>query len=272
MLHNKTDIRVINHSIKDINGVINSPVVYSLLSEEKNTFTGKGVSISVLDTGCPRHKDIKVSGTHINFYDSESDEYDKNGHSTMVSGVMSANNKSTIVGLIPHAKVLYGKVVDNKGKCEYNSLVAGILWSIVKNVDIIVISLGTQYNYPVLRDAIIKAKKNGICIFAASGKEVEKENGEADYPARYDEVFSVGCLPRSKNKRDMVKRKVDICLPNKKFYTTYLNNKYVRAGGSSMATAYVAGVAATIIEKYKNKIPSNEIPFLCYSKLIKHFE
>ena len=205
-------------------------------------------------------------------YDPEADEYDKHGHSTMVSGIISANNKSAITGLAPHAKVLYGKVVDNKGRCEYNSLVAGVLWSIVKKVDIIVISMGTQYDYPVLHDAIVKARENNICIFAAAGKEVEKEDGEPDFPARYDETFSVGFLPRSIAKREKVKEKVDFCLPNKGLYTTYLNNKYTRASGSSIAAAYTAGLAATVIERYKGKIPSHEIPPLCYSKLIKYFE
>ena len=272
MLSDNINIRIVKHRTKNIYKELSSPVNYKFIENKGETATGKGVSIAVLDTGCPKHKDIKVTGDHVNFYDPNADEYDKHGHSTMVSGIISANNESTIVGLAPHAKVIYGKVVDNKGRCEYNSLVAGILWAIVKKIDIIVISMGTQYDYPVLHDAVVKARENNICIFAASGKEIEKKDEEADFPARYGEVFSVGFLPRVKAKRDMVKKKVDFCLPNKGLYTTYLNNKYTKTTGSSVATAYVSGVAATIIERYKGKIPRYEIPTLCYSKLIKYFE
>ncbi|KKK51245.1 hypothetical protein LCGC14_3116900, partial [marine sediment metagenome] len=61
-----------------------------------------------------------------------------------MAGIIKANNRKSIIGVAPHAKILFSKVVNHKGQCSFNSLVAGVLWSIVKEVDIIVIAMGTQ--------------------------------------------------------------------------------------------------------------------------------
>ena len=237
--------------------VVYSPYAYGI----DNKCTGQGVKIAILDSGCTNHKDIKFEGDKINFCEDNLSVSDNNGHSTMMAGIIRANNKNSIIGLAPHSKLLFGKIVNHKGQCSFNSLVAGILWSIVKEVDIIVIALGTQYDYRVLNDAIKKAKDHGICIFAASG-----DSDELDYPARYDEVFSAGFLTRSKKKNDMIKENVDFYLPNKGLYTTYLDNKYVKISGSSVSTAFFAGLGAVLVEQYKKENKKN-ISKLVYDKL-----
>lgn len=237
--------------------IVYSPSAYGI----DNRCTGKGVKIAILDSGSTNHKDIKFEGEKISLCDDNTIVNDKNGHSTMISGIIKANNKKNIVGLAPHAKLLFCKVVNQKGECEFNSLVAGILWAITKNVDIIVIALGSQYDYKVLHDVIKKAREHNICIFAATGNREE-----IDFPAKYDEVFSTGFLTRSKSKNEIIKKNADFYLPNKGLYTTYLNNKYVRISGSSISTAFFAGLAATLVEQYKKERKEN-IPKLVYNNL-----
>jgi len=239
------------------NTIVYSPSIYGI----NNGCTGRGVKIAILDSGCPIHKDIKINGDKDNFCEDNVIVNDKLGHSTIVSGIIKAYNKKSIIGLAPNSELLFGKVVDNKGYSSFNSLIAGVLWAIIKRVDIIVIAMGTQYDYRVLYDAIRKAREHGICVFAASG---DKE--KIDFPAQYKEVFSTGFLTRSKSKNDIIKRNVDFYLPNKGFYTTYLNNKYVKASGSSVSAAFFAGLSAVLIEQYKKEKKKN-IPRLIYSKL-----
>jgi major intracellular serine protease len=183
----------------------------------------------------------------------------------MMAGIIKSNNRKSIIGLAPHSKLLFSKVVNHKGECSFNSLVAGVLWSIVKGADIIVIAMGSQYDYRVLHDAVKKAREHDICIFAASGDE-----DELDFPARYEEVFSAGFLTRSKKKNEIIKKNVDFYLPNKGLYTTYLENKYVRISGSSVSTAFFAGIAAVLVEQYKKENKKN-ISKLVYAELDRIF-
>jgi len=134
-----------------------------------STCTGKGVKIAILDSGYPQHKSIKISGEKASFCEENIDIEDKIGHATMIAGIINANDKKSIVGFAPHASLLYGKIVNNKGICDFNSLVAGILWAIVQEVNIIVMALGTQYDYIVLQEVIKKAINHNILIFAAAG-------------------------------------------------------------------------------------------------------
>jgi subtilisin family serine protease len=241
--------------------IIYSPSVYGV----DNKCTGRGVKIAILDSGCTNHKDIKFEGDKISFCDENIISNDKNGHSTMMAGIIKSNSRKSIIGLAPHSKLLFAKVVNYKGECSFNSLVAGVLWAIVKDVDIIVIAMGSQYDYRVLNDAIKKAKEHDICVFAAAG-----DSEKIDFPARYDEVFSAGFLTRSKKKNDLIKEKVDFYLPNKGLYTTYLENKYAKISGSSVSTVFFAGLAAVLVEQYKKENKKN-ISKLVYSELDRIF-
>ena len=156
-----------------------SPADYKI----SNSFTGAGVKIAIIDSGCPSHKDIKVSGDKISFCNNNRTTVDKMGHSTIVSGIINAKNKKVITGLAPNAKMYYAKVIDDQGNSSFNSLLSAILWAIVKEVDIITLALGTQYDYSIIHDAVQKARKNGICIFAAAGNDVKRNGVEVDYPA-----------------------------------------------------------------------------------------
>jgi len=260
-VYSKSHFKIDKKQIKNISDKI-TPISY-----QRNGYTGDGVRISIIDSGCPNHKDIKVDGEKTSFCDENIDTEDRFGHATIVSGIISANNKDSIIGIAPNSKLLFAKVTNDAGECSFNSIVAEILWSIIKKVDIIVIAMGTQYDYYVLHDAIKKAKDNHICIFAASGNNVIDE--EINFPARYEEVFSAGFLIRGKEKNKKIITKSGLYIPNKGLYTTYIGNKYVRAYGSSISTAYFAGQAALLIEEYKKTIPQNEIPTLIYSKLVK---
>ena len=239
------------------NPIIYSPLKYGI----DNKCTGKGVKIAVLDSGCPNHKDIKVEGEKISLCDENSNTNDKNGHATMVSGIIKSDNKNTIVGLAPHSKLLFGKITNNKGQCDFNALIAGVLWGIVKEVDIIIIAMGGKYDYRVLYDAVKKAKSRGICVFAAAG-----DDEVVNYPAKYKEIFSTGFLTKNNEINEKMKKKINLYLPNKSLYSTYLDNKYVKVGGSSISTSFFAWLGAVLIEQYKRENKRN-IPKLVYDKL-----
>ncbi|MCK5763845.1 MAG: S8 family serine peptidase [Clostridiales bacterium] len=246
------------------NPIIYSPEEYGISAQ----YTGKGVKILVIDSGSPKHKDINKDSEKQDFASGDDDFYDNTGHGTMVAGVIAAQKKKSMIGIAPQAEMLYAKVTDSKGDSSYGAIVSSILWGIVKKVDIIVMALGSQYDYQVLHDAIKKASDREILIFAASGNNINKDDSEIDYPARYLEVYSVGNLTRTKKNNIKILEKVDFAMKNQVIVSTYLKNKYINVSGSSMSTAFVAGLASLLIEK-SNKEKKKYIPQTIYSQLQK---
>jgi len=239
-----------NYSIEtsDYKEKLEKPIIYKIPGIES---TGRDVSISVIDSGYPRHKDInaKYKKDRIGFCQGEKFVFDKNGHSTAISGIIKAKNSKSMTGLAYDANVKYCKVVDNQGDCNFNSLVAAILWSIVANVDIIVIAMGTNHDYPILRDAIKKAVDADILVVAASG-----EGSDVEYPAKYDDVISVAS-------KDSLKEKSTIVWNVDDTVTTGLKNTYIKVSGSSVSTAFVAGVSACLVENYKKVKTLSKNPY-----------
>lgn len=249
---------------------IEEPVVYS--PEEYGIsaqYTGKNIKILVIDSGSPKHKDINKDSEKQDFASGDDNFYDSTGHGTMVAGIIASQKKSSIIGIAPKAEMLYAKVTDKNGDSSYGAIVSSLLWGIVRKVDIIIMALGAQYDYQVLHDAIKKAHENGILIFAAAGNDINEEDSEINYPARYPEVYSVGNLTRTKKNNVKILEKVDFAMKNKVFVSTYLKNKYINVSGSSMSTAFVAGLAALLIEKSK-KEKKKYTPQTIYTQLQKN--
>jgi len=228
--------------------VKHSPKDYGL----SDKYSGKNVKIALLDSGTPHHKDIKVKGESVNLCGSKDDK-DKYGHSTMINGIICANNNKGLVGISPNSEILNIKVIDNKGNANFNSIVSGVLWAIVKKVDIICLPLGSQYDYSVLHDVIIKAHKENILIIASAGNKIKNKKSKVEYPANYNKCFSVCSLNRLKRINNIISEKVDFTFPYSSYYTTYLDNKYVEAGGSSISTAFITGIVSILIEKFKKE-------------------
>lgn len=207
--------------------------------------TGKGINITIIDTGSPDHKDIVNAGNAVDVSEKPKDHKDRHGHATMVAGIIGCKNNKQIVGAAPDAKLSFAKVINQTGECAFSSLVAAILWSIVKKTDIILMSLGSKNDYSVLHDAVKKAHSHGILIIAAN-----ENKKEPSYPAYYPECLSVSLGKRKFRKKNTM----SLSLPNDPIYTTYLNGKYATATGPSMAAAMTAALAALMMENCaKNK-------------------
>lgn len=248
--------RVTHNKYKTPNKIFNKldkPHAYTPLSFGlSNDLSGRGIKISILDSGHPDHPDIKKIIECINITGDNGDKTDKHGHSTMISGIIGSKNPQAITGISPESSLYFAKVVTKEEECQYNSLVAGVLWSIVKKVDIILMCLGSETDYPVLHDVIRKAYEQNICIIAADGiSDVD------EYPASYPEVLAIGGLPNK------CSRSVQLVLPEYECYTTYLGGSFAKAVGTSLHAAIGAGLAALLIEKDKKNITPNSI----YSKL-----
>jgi len=226
---------------------------FSFISLRVKRLTGKGVKVAIVDSGAPFHVSISDNITeHVNLLDHVSSHHDVFGHATMVSGVLGANSKQ-IHGIAPNVKFYTAKVSDNEGASDFNALVAGVLWAVVKRVDIIVIALSTAIDYPVLHNAIKKAYDENICIIAASSNG---KNGDLSYPSAYAECLGFVAKPKNKNLLDNMLDKqgnVIVQMPSNGIITTYQKDQYIRVYGSSFAAAIGAGILACLIEQKGKK-------------------
>ena len=237
-----------NHFAKPSRQIVYNLKDYGL--DEK--FTGKGVKIAILDTGKPDHTDIKNVIESVDVFDETKSPKDLHGHSTMISGFIAGNGPN-IKRLAYESSLYYAKISNNNGDTNYNAIVAGVLWAVVKKVDIILMSFSTNYDFSLFHTAIKKAHDSNICILAAS----DTKNSDKSYPADYAEVFSCKSIISDDNlklsKQSDLPYNLNMNFPADGLETTFLQDTYIKASGSSFAAALGSGLAASIICKRKNK-------------------
>ena len=104
------------------------------------------------------------------------------------------------------------------------------------------------------RRAIMKAFAANVLIFNSSGNTNSNLDEHPHYPTKYQEVIGVA----GTNQKDL---KVDdsnygsivsVSAPGFNIYTTQPEGEYIFDGGTSMASPFVAGLAALILSVDKN--------------------
>jgi len=231
-----------------------------------STSGGDGILIAVLDTGITAHPDLKnkiqqcKDFTNYKYPVIDSRCEDKNGHGTHVAGIIAADggaDKLGIYGVAPQAKLLVYKVCANDGSCYADDVAVGIRTAVDQGVDIINMSFGGDGDSPLVHDAINYAVSKGVMLVAAAGNDGPFE-ASIDYPAALSSVIAVGALNQtlqvaewsslginSSSKPFTVEEKdIEFAAPGVNIESTYKNNGYMILSGTSMASPFVAGLAA----------------------------
>ena len=232
-------------------------------------FTGKGVNIAILDTGFnlghPDFADRVIKSE--SFIEGEKVE-DLNGHGTHCTGIAAgSSNKSSGVryGVAKEANIYIGKVLSNQGSGSDSSILAGIEWALTNKCQVISMSLGAAVSlgetYSNIYNDIGKlAMAQGTIIIAAAGNESNRNMGvisPVGHPANCPSIMAVGAL---NSKMDVANfscgglnpngGQVDVGAPGVAVYSAYKSpDNYGIISGTSMATPYVAGIAALYYEE-----------------------
>lgn len=215
---------------------------------------GAGVKVAIIDTGIDLdHPDLAVAGD-VTFVDGTTTGGDDHGHGTHCAGIIAAlDNDTGVVGVAPEALIYAVKVLNSDGSGYLSDVAAGIEWAIDNEMDIISMSLGTNYNYQTLSTVCEKANAAGIVVVAAAGNDyrrrLSRELNTVDYPARYDSVIAVGATDSADKKASWSSTgpALELAGPGVAVYSTYWDDTYDTRSGTSMACPHAAGMAALVL-------------------------
>lgn len=228
--------------------------------------SGAGVKVAILDTGCPQHIDLKISGCRD--FSGSADPYDHNGHGTHVAGIIGAlMNGIGVRGIAPDAELYCGKVLGDDGSGSINAIAAGIRWAVDEvGADVINMSLGCPPSgaYSLsLRDACQYAHDKGVVCCCAAGNDAGAVNAPANLPT----TIAIAAVDKDREKAYFTCHgsEVDFAAGGVDVFSTWLNNQYAKLSGTSMATPVITGVVALIIGAADRELSPDDV----YDELVK---
>jgi len=217
---------------------------------------GKGVRVAVLDTGVDSgHPDLKDRVVLAKNFTGSPTELDIQGHGTHCAGVIAAtDNTDGVVGVAPECEILAGKVLGDSGSGISTWMANGIDWAVNEKADVISMSIGSPAPDATVRDAIRRATAAGVIVVCAAGNSGPGAN-TVEYPGGYPESVCVAACDRNKLVAEFSSRgsEVDVIAPGVSVISCYPGSRLVELSGTSMATPYVAGVAALYVGGCKSK-------------------
>ncbi|MCW1929735.1 MAG: S8 family serine peptidase [Candidatus Kerfeldbacteria bacterium] len=263
--------------------------------------TGSGVLVAIVDSGANlSHEDLvdnlwnpsgntciidgeTVSGgcphSGYDFANNDNNPTDDHGHGTHVAGIVAAADNSVgVIGVAPEATLMIVKVLDSTGYGSYTTIVEGIQFAIDNGAQIINLSLGSLYDGAVpqdLLDVIQAAEDAGVVVVAAAGNDATP----VPYlPSQFNTILSVGAVQQliTQNNPETSYNtrlayfsnwgKIDVVAPGIRINSTTYDGGYSGDTweGTSMASPYVAGVAALLLSEDTSLTPE-EVRFVIKS-------
>jgi subtilisin family serine protease len=225
--------------------------------------SGHGIRVAVLDTGYADHPEL--TGRVVDAIDYTGlGTTDADGHGThcigLVCGPKNPTNTANRFGVAYNAEILNVRVLKTRVEGRDSDVIRGMLWAWRQGANIISMSLGSAvledepYNFVYEIIARILLDKEVLCI-AAAGNDPLGERYPVECPANSPSVMAVGAINHDFQywDRSCISandcQNVDVVAPGECILSTSLDDKYAYESGTSMATAYVAGIAALWAER-----------------------
>jgi thermitase len=236
--------------------------------------------IAIIDTGIDRnHPDLQgriIEG--YDFVDGDADPEDTSGHGTHVSGIAGAvsNNGQGVAGMDWQARIMPIRVLGDDASGTNWDIGQGIRWAYQNGAKVLNLSLAGPEGANFLRDAVGDANAAGSLVVAAMGNcrtanpPLCPVANPTNYPAAYDTVMAAAATTKTDQQAaySQYGDHCDVAAPGGElaalgdpdgilstlptyddFYlrSTYgYSTDYDYLYGTSMATAYVSGLAALI--------------------------
>lgn len=229
--------------------------------------TGKGVKLAILDTGIDlTHTDFagRIT-THASFIDGVATVRDGHGHGTHCAGIaggpMSPARRPRY-GVATEALLHIGKVLGDDGVGTDTSILGGIQWALDQGCSVISMSLGAPVGANQPRSQAFErvgrqALEAGAVIIAAAGNDSDRPGRveRVSHPANCRNFLAVAALDQrlriasfSNGSLEPDGGQVDFAAPGVDIVSA-IPGGYGPMSGTSMATPFVAGVAALLLEQ-----------------------
>jgi len=268
----------------------------ALLARQTFSVTGAGVGICVVDTGIDSgHEQIAPrSVTFRDFIGGSATAYDDHGHGTHVASIAAGDGNSTTggssasaaahIGVAPGASLYVAKVLDASGSGPDDGVMAGIQWCAAQpGVRVISMSLGDSVpsdGTDPMSGAVDAATAAGKVVVVAAGNAGDAPS-TIPSPGAARTAVTVGAVsdwsaPAGVDYRDGgialapfssrgpilspggAYTKPDVTAPGVTVSAADAGTTsgYVAMSGTSMATPYVAGVAALTLQAAPEASPA----------------
>jgi subtilisin family serine protease len=241
--------------------------------------SGAGVVVAVIDSGIdylhpalgggfgPGHR---VIGGY-DFVNGDNDPIDDNRHGTHVAGIIAANS-ATVSGVAPNVSLLVYKVLNAAGKGRQSDVLAAIERAIDPNgdgdlsdhADVANISLGAAGNpLDPVAQAVERAVAAGMVVCAAVGNDGQYH--AIGSPAIAASAIAVGAVDNDGAIAEFSNRgpsarsgaiKPDVLAPGVSIRSSAIGGGTLVLSGTSMASPYVAGLAALLVEAHPSWTPA----------------
>lgn len=232
--------------------------------------SGKGVTVGIIDSGWSQHPDLAgkviLSKDFTGEFEGDGPN-DVMGHGTHCMGIIGGGNASgTAIGVAPDVKFIVARIFPKDGSGTLAMVLEAMHWIAEPDgdydtddrPDIISNSWGSIAQ-TYLWEPITRWKKLiGILpVFAAGNKGPRKRSVGA--PAGYPHAIAVGATDSNDDLAPFSSRgpshyyrktyiKPEIVAPGDKIYSAYLDQGYRYWSGTSMATPFISGVAALVLQ------------------------
>jgi len=233
------------------------------VAADRSPFSGKGIRIAVLDTGLDaRHPDFAGRAVSARSFIEGETAQDGNGHGTHCAGIAAGPVEAGAqprYGVAGEAELYVGKVLGDDGSGADGSVLQGIDWAMENHCHVISLSLGSPaqpgQSYSAVFEAVAqRALAAGSLIVAAAGNESRRPEfiAPVGHPANCPSILAVAAIdsdmtvaPFSCGGLEADGGEVNIAAPGVDIPSSWpMPARYHVSSGTSMATPFVAGVAA----------------------------
>ncbi|HEU4421286.1 MAG TPA: S8 family serine peptidase [Pilimelia sp.] len=237
-------------------------------------YRGTGVTVAVLDTGYDAaHPDLSGVVTGAKDFTGDPDgTADGHGHGTHVASIVAGSGAASAgryAGVAPEAKLLVGKVCNDRGLCPDSSVIAGMEWAAASGVRVANLSLGgepTDGTDPLSTALNRLTESSGTLFVVAAGNEGTAASIGA--PGSADAALTVGSVDKADALSSFSSQgprlgdfavKPDLTAPGGAIVAARaagtgmgipVDERYTRASGTSMATPHATGAAALLAQAH----------------------
>ncbi|MFJ6984728.1 MULTISPECIES: S8 family serine peptidase [unclassified Streptomyces] len=239
-------------------------------------YRGEGVKVAVLDTGVDQgHPDLAGRVAEAKDFSGSSGTGDAFGHGTHVASIVGGSGAASDgrrKGVAPRADLLVGKVLGDDGYGSESQVIAGMEWAAARGAKVINMSLGsdqpTDGTDPMSLALNELSARTGTLFVVAAGNSGEAGPRTVGSPGAADAALTVGAVDRDDRLASFSSRgprfgdgavKPDVTAPGVGIVAAraagtsmgdVVDEHYVAASGTSMATPHVAGAAALIAQRH----------------------